>query len=111
MEEDLFSTDFFTTEDLELLGEEAVESSDAEVGFLREGLLPRKTEQTYNSFRKKFANFLGIEFDDKKSIAAQHYTDDNIASFLASLRSLPDFSVGYCFSFYDGVYFIFCIFR
>jgi hypothetical protein len=48
----------------------------------REGLLPSASEYSYNTFRRKFAAFVGIEFDPKQLLPKSIYTDNNIAAFL-----------------------------
>ena len=46
----------------------AVEALPEEMTFDRTGLLRSGTELCYNSFRKKYADFLGVEFTANRSL-------------------------------------------
>jgi hypothetical protein len=59
----------------------------------REGLLPSASEYSYNTFRRKFAAFVGVDFDPKKFLPKSAYTDENIAGFLAEESKKCNFVV------------------
>jgi hypothetical protein len=57
--------------------------SSADLSISREGMLPVNTDYSYNTFRRKFAAFVGVEFDVKRPLPKHVYNDDNISRFVA----------------------------
>jgi hypothetical protein len=45
----------------------------------REGMLPSNTDYSYNTFRRKFAAFVSVEFDVKRTLPKHVYSDENIS--------------------------------
>jgi hypothetical protein len=45
----------------------------------REGMLPSNTDYSYNTFRRNFAAFVGVEFDVQRTLPKLVYSDENIS--------------------------------
>jgi hypothetical protein len=49
------------------------------------------TQKSYNTYLKKFAECLGIEWNKEQAMAKEHFSDHNIASFMVHLSREHDF--------------------
>jgi lambda repressor-like predicted transcriptional regulator len=66
-------------EELEESGQEQL------VNVSRSGMLTESTERSYNSFRRLFANFCGVEFNPEYFLPKDIYTDANVSNFVRKM--------------------------
>jgi hypothetical protein len=76
----------------------------------REGMLPSNTDYSYNTFRRKFAAFVGVEFDVKRTLPKHVYSDENISRFVAQEAVNCNYVVSILFSLFFLDEFIFSFF-
>jgi hypothetical protein len=59
----------------------------------RSGLFKSHTEDSYSVYRKKFADFLGFDFNPTETLPGNCFTDDNVACFLSNIGKETEFKV------------------
>jgi hypothetical protein len=75
-------------EELEEFGQEQL------VNVSHSGMLTEFTERSYNSFRRLFANFCGVEFNPEHFLPKDIYTDANVLNFARKMGE-ESFLVGF----------------